>query len=121
MDDPTAGVEDEPVSISRALAKEIRHRRDLLHWSAARLAEEVAANGGNLPRHAISKIETGVREVSIDELLYIAAALDVPVIDLLEATPIPPGARLIGDPPEPGPRRTITIRIPTGSSISLEG
>jgi transcriptional regulator with XRE-family HTH domain len=50
--------------------------------SAQELADRVKALGGKLDRAAISKIESGTRNVSLDEALLLAAALDVAPVHL---------------------------------------
>lgn len=52
-----------------------RHRRG---WTQQQLADAVAEHGGLLDRATVAKIETNRRSVSIDELLLLAAALNVP-------------------------------------------
>lgn len=88
-----------------------RHRR---RWTQSDLAEAVQEHDpdSNLGRGAIAKIESGVRRVSIDEMLLLAAAVNVPPAmllvplgsdDVVEVTPrsqIHPGLALnwiIGD------------------------
>src|SRR4051794_7495768 len=50
--------------------------------SAQELADRVKALGGKLDRAAIAKIESGTRNVSLDEALLLAAALDVAPVHL---------------------------------------
>lgn len=51
--------------------------------SAQDLADRVKELGGRLDRAAISKIESGTRNVSLDEAVLLAAALDVAPVHLL--------------------------------------
>lgn len=69
-----------PEAVLRA---EIRTQRNRQGMTAQQLADQVAESGGKLSRQAISKIETGDRGVSLDELLVLARALGVPPILLL--------------------------------------
>jgi transcriptional regulator with XRE-family HTH domain len=71
------------LDLESVLAREIRRHRDRHGWTAAELAERVTAVGGKMPRQVISKIETGVRDVSIPELLIVGRALRVPPLMLL--------------------------------------
>lgn len=89
-------------------------------WTQRELEDAVAAHGGGLSRGALAKIESGVRSVSIDEWLLLAAALNVPPPlllvplgsgDLVEITPrsvIHPHLALdwlVGDEPLASTRR----------------
>jgi transcriptional regulator with XRE-family HTH domain len=52
--------------------------------SAQQLSDEVARLGVTMPRGVIAKLESGIRaSVTVDELLALAAALDVPPLWLL--------------------------------------
>lgn len=62
--------------------------RDHLHWSAQRLADQVVAEGGDLSRQAISKIENGDRKVSLVEAIQLSAALGVPLADFASPEPL---------------------------------
>lgn len=61
----------------------VRRLRDERRWTALDLVHRLQPLGGDLSRQAISKIETGARGVSIDELCLLARALDVQPVDLL--------------------------------------
>ncbi len=61
------------------LLPQVRARADL---SAQQLADRVSAIGGKLDRAAISKIESRTRNVSLDEALLLAVALDVAPVHL---------------------------------------
>lgn len=63
--------------MSEVLGKQVQQARKRRRWTQERLAREVTDHGGALDRAAIAKIESGVRSVSIDEYLLLAAALNV--------------------------------------------
>lgn len=46
-------------------------------WSTQKLADRITELGGDLSRTAITKIETGRRDVKLDEAMLLAVALDV--------------------------------------------
>jgi transcriptional regulator with XRE-family HTH domain len=69
-----------PTQVLRRQMPAIRARLDDL--SAQGLADRITSLGGKLDRAAISKIENGVRNVTLDEALMIAVALDVAPIHL---------------------------------------
>jgi transcriptional regulator with XRE-family HTH domain len=69
------------------LARSIRFHRDRLRLTAKQLSERISELGGSISRQAISKIELADRDVRIDELLYLARALNTSPLQLL----FPPG------------------------------
>jgi transcriptional regulator with XRE-family HTH domain len=70
-----------------------RRRRGL---TAQELADRVARSGGNLSRQAISKIETGDRKVTPDELYSLAYVLDVPPLLLTLPLGVQPDVQILG-------------------------
>ncbi len=64
-------------TVSEVIGKQVQQARKRRHWTQERLAREVKDHGGALDRAAIAKIESGVRSVSIDEYLLLAAVLNV--------------------------------------------
>src|SRR5262245_28616402 len=84
---------------SELFAERLRMYREMRSLTAEQFADRVAASGGKLDRQAISKIERGVRGVSLDEWLMLAFALNVPPLLLflplgnqeerIAVTPIP--------------------------------
>lgn len=68
-----------PSGTLAALLPAIRQRRGL---NAQALADRIKELGGKLDRAAVSKIENGMRGVSIDEALLLAVALDVAPLHL---------------------------------------
>src|SRR5262245_48580908 len=66
-------------SLTRSIGNEIVRHRKSRKWSAQRLADECTNLGLTMPRDVITDLEIGRRaNVSVAELLVIAAALDVP-------------------------------------------
>lgn len=68
------------VDMRDALAREVRSRRAYLRMSQGEL---VAASG--LSRSTITRIESGERDMSVPQLVAIAAALDIDPAALLTA------------------------------------
>lgn len=64
--------------VSEVLGEQLARARTRRGWTQKQLAEVVAAHGGSINRAAIAKIESGVRGVSLDEWLVLAAAVNVP-------------------------------------------
>jgi DNA-binding XRE family transcriptional regulator len=62
----------------KILGENIRHHRQSLKWSQEKLAEKA-----DLHRNYVGDIERGEENVSVDTLARIAAALKVPLPDLL--------------------------------------
>lgn len=79
---------DWPAGLSAQIGAAIRDARVELGISAVKLATRTGELGYPIHRVAISKIESGEREITVAELLVLAAALDVPPINLV----IPPDA-----------------------------
>jgi transcriptional regulator with XRE-family HTH domain len=52
------------------------------------MTQQQLAERLGIPRSAIAEIETGVRCVSLREGVAIAAALDVPLLDLVSVEPL---------------------------------
>ena len=82
--------------VSEHIGGLVAHERKRRGWTQQRLAEAIGEHGGGLDRAAVAKIESGVRNVSIDEVFLFAAALDVPpalvllplgLADLVQVTP----------------------------------
>lgn len=68
---------------SEMVAKNIAMYRKKAGYTMRGLADEMAANGHNISHTAISQIENFQRRIDIDELVIIAAYVDVPVMALL--------------------------------------
>lgn len=76
---------DEKCNVS---GNKIRLLREEARLSQEQLAAKIQLAGLNLNQKTISRIETGDRVVPDFELLYFSAALNVPVNNLLEDSPI---------------------------------
>lgn len=74
---------DDAPTPTALVARVIRYHRERLRMTAQQLAERVARLGGNISRQAISKVETGGRGISIDELILLAKALETSPLMLL--------------------------------------
>jgi transcriptional regulator with XRE-family HTH domain len=74
-------------TMTQVLARQLKSWREQRKLSANELSKRTTELGSEVPRSVIANIETGRRDsVSVDELLILAAALDIPPILLL--TPI---------------------------------
>jgi transcriptional regulator with XRE-family HTH domain len=105
---------DQALDLQACLAREIRRHRDRQGLSAQRLADLVAAAGGKLTRQAISKIETGGRDVRMDEVAVLARALRVPPVLLLFPLGVAPSVDVF--PPEPTVPTWQAVRWFTGDA-----
>jgi transcriptional regulator with XRE-family HTH domain len=113
------------MAISDHVARRVRQERESRGMTRAALAARCTALGWPCSwpctKTIITNLELGMsngrkcgRPVRVDELVVIAAALDVPVLDFLAGARLPPGAHLT-DPP-----RTVTIRLPAGARITID-
>src|SRR5262245_78609 len=74
-------------SVTAVVASQVKYWRDRREMSANELSRRTAELGSEVPRSVIANLETGRREsISVDELLILGAALDVPPLLLL--TPV---------------------------------
>lgn len=64
--------------VSEIVGTQVHVHRNRRGWTQRELEAAVASHGGTLSRGALAKIESGVRRVSMDEWLLLAAALNVP-------------------------------------------
>jgi transcriptional regulator with XRE-family HTH domain len=70
-------VTDEVKSPSEAAAEELRRVRTRKGWNQQQLADRLHELGAPIDRATISKIETGDRRVTLDEVFWFAYALGV--------------------------------------------
>lgn len=79
-----------PTSIDRKTPEEtftdrMRRFRTVRGWSQGLLADWVRVEGVDLRDEIVTRIETGQRSVRLNEAVAIAAALRVPLTDMLAA------------------------------------
>jgi transcriptional regulator with XRE-family HTH domain len=91
------------VSITAVIADRVRRLRETARLSGAGLAAEMVKLGVPWNRTTVAKLETGRREsITVQELLALALALDVPpvalLVDLTGATPARVAAGVELDP-----------------------
>jgi transcriptional regulator with XRE-family HTH domain len=67
----------EPKSPSEAAAEELRRVRTRKDWNQQQLADALRKLGAPIDRATISKIETGERRITLDEVFWFAFALGV--------------------------------------------
>jgi transcriptional regulator with XRE-family HTH domain len=72
----------DPLKPSQVFAKRLREVRTRRKWSMRQLSERLEELGVKLNTSQIAKIETGVRDISLDEALSIALALGVSPLHL---------------------------------------
>jgi transcriptional regulator with XRE-family HTH domain len=78
MDSQLPAVEPEsPMAPSAVFRQSLREARRLKRWTQQELADALAELGAKIDATAITRIERGVRSVSLDEVVLIAAALGV--------------------------------------------
>ncbi|MFF7521238.1 helix-turn-helix domain-containing protein [Streptomyces pseudovenezuelae] len=65
------------------VAAAVTTQRQRRGWDQRHLAEQVTAAGRNMSASVLGKIESGTRRVDVDDLVALAAALDVPPASLL--------------------------------------
>ena len=79
---------DTTPDVSRTVGRGIRAVRDLRRLSAAAVVSALAGRGHHLNRSALCEIELGNRRVTVDDLVHIAAVLDVAPARFLDGTVI---------------------------------
>lgn len=67
----------------RHVGQAVARLRDARGWEQRELLEQLAAEGVNVSQPILSRVEAGTRRVDVDELVALAAALDVSVSALL--------------------------------------
>lgn len=87
-----------PRTFRDRVAVNIRAMRAGRRWSAQELANRSEKTTRPISRRSISQIEAGSRDVSVDDLMALAQAFDVPAADLLAEAPI--CRQCSGQPPE---------------------
>lgn len=70
-------------AVAERVAINVRAQRRHLNLGLAELSERVTAAGHPLSLKTLSKIETGLRGISVEDLCALASALGVSVDDLL--------------------------------------
>lgn len=86
----------DPTAVSRVVGRQVKAARERLHLTQADLARRLDEHG--LPTHqaTIHRLETGGRQISVDDALALGAALGVSPLFLLtgsytdEAVPVTP-------------------------------
>jgi transcriptional regulator with XRE-family HTH domain len=68
---------------SEVVAQTVRFFRTRRGWTQGQLADALEAEGLDVGRTGVGKIETGARNVSVDELMVLAVTLGVPPVSLL--------------------------------------
>ena len=77
----------------RNLAERVRLERERLGWTQESTAAHLAEVGCPIQTTAISKVEKGSREVTVDELVAFSRVYDVPIDNLLLGPAGAPDAR----------------------------
>lgn len=72
-----------PAELAKRIGSAIRSTREMQHVSAVKLAARATELGFPIHRVAISKLESGEREVTVPELIVLAAALNTAPLALL--------------------------------------
>ena len=89
-------MENEATRTTRAVGANVRRLRTEREMTLEQLAELVEARGVTMSLFTLSKTERGLRTVSVDELVALAAALEVPAAELLTDPRIVVEAALLG-------------------------
>jgi transcriptional regulator with XRE-family HTH domain len=93
--------------IKAIFARRLREARSARGWTQQYLADRLIEMGVKMDRTAIARVERGQREVRLEELVAIAAALDVALVYLL--FPIDGDVRHLAGPDKKG--RTAAWKI----------
>lgn len=104
-------------AMGRHAAETIARLRRERGWEQRDLAERVATAGRGLSASVLSKIENGSRRIDVDDLVAVAAALEVSPALLILAAPARP--REPGGDTLPGPVRSVSEAV--GADIEALG
>jgi transcriptional regulator with XRE-family HTH domain len=80
---------------SQVVADNVRRLREARKRSQVALAGDVRRQGLDWTQSTVSQVELGARHVNVDELLALAAALEVSPVDLLDPTSEPPPGDIV--------------------------
>lgn len=69
--------------VAHVVREQVRATRKRKGWSQAALGQRLKEIGAELDQHAVASLESGRRGVYVDDLLELAAALDVAPVHLL--------------------------------------
>ncbi|OQZ99076.1 helix-turn-helix domain-containing protein [Mycolicibacter algericus] len=105
---------DWPRSLSARIGAAIRAAREQQHVSALRLSELTRALGAPVHRNALAKLEAGERDITLPELVAIAAALGT-VPTALAVPVIAPGVEVL--PGVDAPAATPPVEVLPGRSM----
>lgn len=83
-----------PVRFEEAFARELHRRRELAGMSQAELARRAKAEGLHIWQSAIGRIETGDRQVTLNEALVLASILGADLAEMADYAPIAEGDAL---------------------------
>lgn len=72
------------MSTEKTFALKLRARREAAGLTQQQLAGQVNAAGYRMYQSTIAKIETGSRAIRLNDAVALAAALDLPLTDLLD-------------------------------------
>lgn len=67
----------EPLEVGEVFAQRLREARDARRWTQQDLSDALAKLGAPMDRTTIAKLEKGQRQGRVEELVALAAALDV--------------------------------------------
>ena len=80
---PSTRTTTKPPRVGATFAQRLREARTARGWTQQELVDRLGELGEPMDRTTLAKIEKGKREVRLDELVAIAAALDVAIVHLL--------------------------------------
>ncbi|MGP9537008.1 helix-turn-helix domain-containing protein [Brachybacterium sp. AOP43-C2-M15] len=83
-----------PVRFEETFARELHRRRELSGISQAELARRAKAEGLHIWQSAIGRIETGDRQVTLNEALVLASILGADLAEMADYAPIAEGDAL---------------------------
>lgn len=92
--DPTVTTVSSPVRFEESFARELHRRRELVGMSQAELARRAKAEGLHIWQSAIGRIETGDRQVTLNEALVLASILGADLAEMADYAPVAEGDAL---------------------------
>ncbi|HME03342.1 MAG TPA: helix-turn-helix domain-containing protein [Solirubrobacteraceae bacterium] len=80
---PARTAKKDPPRVGAIFARRLREARNARRWTQQDLADAVDKLGAPMDRTVLARLEKGQREVRLDELVALAAALDVAIVHLI--------------------------------------
>ena len=106
-----------PETVSRVVGRQVQAARERLHLRQVDLAKKLTTLGVPTHQATVHRLETGARRVTVDDVLALAAALEVSPLYLLGGSytnePVPVTPKLEASPPQMRRWLTGQVQLPS--------